>query len=182
MNSHNVTEIPKTPLVTNQIIAVNKEKNPPIITYKQWLIASKDRLPSFHLEDYDYIANEGYQRFVRLHNYNWHKHVICLAENKKPNHQLIESIDLTLQTTHFEGKISLVLADHANEVTLATVTNIHLIKPVVYAYHDRKIALLSVFNPALTHVCLNTGQSLYLTVTGGLLLTDNILISSRVLA
>ncbi|PCI58749.1 MAG: hypothetical protein COB35_13075 [Gammaproteobacteria bacterium] len=184
MNSHNVTDMPKTPLVINTIAVVDQEKNPSITTYKQWLIDNAARLPPPWSEDHHFIATECYQRFIQLHqhDFNCHKHAIDLIENKSQTYQHIESVWVTLQTSDFAGKLSLVLGDDYNEVTLASLKDIHLMEPIVPAYHERKIELFTAFTPELTHVCLKPGQEIYLRVIGGLLITDNILIHSTVLA
>jgi len=84
---------------------------------------------------------------------------------------------ITVQTTQFECDIQLVLkTSEGDEVSLCSLKDVKDGFDSSLIFENQKVNFAHVLNQRIPGFCLPSGQQLLLRVTGGILLTDNILL------
>ena len=168
----------KTSLISNKVVKVNKLRNPIIKSEKEWVIENKDLVPPFWSEDHAYIAQILYRKYLisiqsRVEE---HQQEILLTDPKLESNTVVKNISVKLQTTYFKSSVHLILREsNGDEVEVSSLSDLHICDSNNPHFTDRKIQLITNDNT----ICLTKGQRLYLYIVGGLLLIDNVFVSSQ---
>ncbi|MGL1889187.1 MAG: hypothetical protein OCD76_21925 [Reichenbachiella sp.] len=169
----------KNATFTSSIIKVNCDNNPNILSKQQWAINDEDNLPECWTMQYKEALDEQYS----IHLYEvgsfiqTHQQEIELTDIKCKKNVAFSQILLTVQATPFNGDIQLVLkTGEGDEVSLCSLKDLKERFDAKLIFEDQKINFAQTLNQRIPGFCLPSGQQLLLRVSGGILLTDNILL------
>lgn len=168
----------KMSLISNKVVKVNKLRNPAIKSEKEWVIENEDHVPPFWSEDYAYIAQIQYRKYLQSiqKRVEEHQQEILLTDPKLENNTLLKKISVKLQTSYFKSSVHLILREsNGDEIEVSSLSDLHIYDANNPHFTDRKVQLVTDDNT----ICITKGQRLYLHIIGGILLIDNIFVSSQ---
>ena len=148
------------------------------MTTDEWCKENYKKLPNYCSEDYYEIVSILYQQYLSKIKYLVENHQSeILIINNNCETKIITKILITVQLSYFSGNISLILCDENRcKVTLVSISDLRSLHENLENFVDCQINLIELLNE--NRFYLGSGQSLTLRLTGGNLLTDNILIST----
>jgi hypothetical protein len=166
---------------TQKIIASKAINRPKILTEKEWGIENKSKFPPSFSDDYYYLMQIHYQAYlksIQCDIESYHREIL-ISDPKSTSDAVINSILVSLKATYFSGAIDLVLREkNGTEVSLYSLRDLQYECIENRRFEEFKVDLIKLIHPVLPDFSLTKGQSLYLFISGGIVLTDNIMISS----
>lgn len=164
---------------TSSVIKVISDNNPDLLNKDQWAIKHEDKLPGCWTMQYNTELNKQYSDYLdEIENAAVaHQLEIELTDIKCKRNVTFSQILVTLQITPFMSDMQLVLkTSNGDEVTLCSLKDLKEVFDVELTFEDQKINFAQALNQRIPEFCLPEGQQLLLRVSGGILLTDNILL------
>ncbi|RHW75010.1 hypothetical protein [Colwellia sp. RSH04] len=163
----------------SSVIKVNSESNPDALSKKQWAMKFEDTLPGCWTLQYQTELNKRYSHYLDEieASVQASQHDIELTDIKCERNATFSQILLTVQITPFISNIQLVLkTSDKDEVSLCSLKEIAQEFDDELNFENQKINLAQALNQRIPDFCLPAGQQLLLRISGGILLTDNILL------
>lgn len=163
----------------SSVIKVNNESNPDVLSKKQWAMKFEDNLPGCWTLQYQTELNNQYSQYLDEieAGVQASQHEIELTDIKCERNARFTQILLTVQVTQFISNIQLVLkTSGGDEVSLCSLKEIAQDFDDELNFENQKINLAQALNQRIPDFCLPAGQQLLLRISGGILLTDNILL------
>jgi hypothetical protein len=168
------------PITTNsRIIKISDNFNPLILNKNQWIRENSYRLPVFYSDDYSFVVDLQYQNYLKYIEYSAENHSgeVTLSEPTETIVCEFNNILLTLQSTVFNGSIELILCEcDGVEVVLCRLSDLNINDISTPHFVDHKVDIVDYLNIVLPYFKIMPSQTLKLHVSGGVLLTDNLLV------
>lgn len=164
---------------TSSVIKVTNDKTPDLLSKEQWAINYEDKLPGCWNTQYKSELDKQYSNYLdEIESaIQAHQQEIELTDFKCKRNATFSQILVTMQTTPFKSGMQLVLkTSNGDEVTLCSLKDLKEVLDVELTFEDQKINFAQTLNQRIPGFCLPSGQQLLLRVSGGILLTDNILL------
>lgn len=164
---------------TSSVIKVISDNNPDLLSKDQWAIKHEDSLPGCWAIQYNTELDKQYSNYLDEidSTVQAHQQEIELTDIKCKQNSTLSQILVTMQTTPFISDMQLVLKTRSgDEVTLCSLKDLKEVFDVELTFENQKINFAQALNQRIPEFCLPSGQQLLLRVTGGILLTDNILL------
>ncbi len=161
------------------VIKVNPEQNPDLLSKKQWEIKYEDDLPGCWTLQYSNELNTQYSAYLEKIEsiIEANHHDIVLTDINCKKNATLSQILATVQTSQFKSDIQLVLqTSEGDEVSLCSLKDIKEGLDTELIFEDQRINFAQALNERIPGFCFPSGQQLLLRITGGILLTDNILL------
>lgn len=163
----------------SSVIKVNNESNPNILSKKQWAMKFEDNLPGCWTLQYQTELNKHYSHYLdeieaSVQSY---QQEVELTDIECERNARFSQILLTVQVTPFISNIQLVLkTSDGDEVSLCSLKEVAQEFDDELFFENQKINFAQALNQRIKDFCLPAGQQLLLRISGGILLTDNILL------
>ncbi len=164
---------------TSSVIKVISDNNSDVLSKDQWAIKHEDKLPGCWAMQYTTEQDKQYSNYLdEIESaVQAHQQEIELTDIKCKRNATFSQILVTVQTTPFMSDMQLVLkTSNGDEVTLCSLKDLKEVLDAELTFEDQKINFAQALNERIPGFCLPSGQRLLLRVTGGILLTDNILL------
>jgi len=161
------------------VIKVNPDKNPDLLSKKQWENKYEDDLPGCWMLQYKDELDKQYSSYLDKiePTLESQQQDISLTDVTCKRNATFSVILVTVQTSQFISDIQLVLqTSDGDEVSLCSLKYIKVGFDAELLFEDQRIDFAQALNERIPDFCLPSGQKLLLRVTGGILLTDNILL------
>jgi len=169
----------KYTLSTSSVVKVISDNNPDLLSKDQWAIKHEDSLPGCWALQYNTELDKQYSNYLDEIESPVlaHEQEIELTDIKCKRNATFSQILVTMQTTPFMSGMQLVLkTSNGDEVTLCSLKDLKEVFDAELTFEDQKINFAHALNQRIPGFCVPSGQQLLLRITGGILLTDNILL------
>jgi|GEM_PF-3610954 len=164
---------------TTSLSSVIKVNSDNVLSKKQWVIQHGDKLPELWAIQYTTERDKQYSNYLdEIESaIQAHQQDIELTDIKCKRNAVFSQILVTVQTTPFTCDIQLVLkTSDGDEVSLCSLKDVQEMFDTELTFENQKINFAQALNQRIPGFCLPSCQQLLLRITGGILLTDNILL------
>lgn len=164
---------------TSSVIKVISENNLDMLSKARWAVKHEDALPGCWAIQYNTELDKQYSNYLdEIESaVQAHQQEIELTDIKCKRNATFSQILVTMQTTPFMSDMQLVLkTSNGDEVSLCSLKDLKEVLDAELTFDDQKINFAQALNQRIPGFCLPSGQQLLLRITGGILLTDNILL------
>jgi len=166
----------------NRVIKINEDNNVELLNIQQWCFKNNHKLPDHWSDDYSYIADRSYHRYLLDNQISIERYSFDTLLNDVDDKQNVSfsKILITLQKTPMKANIQLILkTNEGDEVALCSLNDVEQQLNLSLHFINQQVDFANALNERIPDFCLPRGQKLILRVTGGFTLKANILICSK---